>query len=563
MKHPNIKLLLLVLITVLISCEPQKEQVELSGEQKTIIENLMARAKVPGLQLGFFNGNKEWVYAGGYSNLSDAAPISTSTVFRANDLGYSIIAALCFRLAEENELDLTQAITEDFQDPRLGSSTFNHLVSYQNLLSHTSGLPIWSEAEDTISITNVPGETWNYSHLGYEWIIKGLEAKFNTSIQQLANQWVFDPLDMSSSFFGNAEPSNAAKGHDLIGRVKAPGRTNTSTFYTNVGDYLNVIRAFSEGFFSDESQKALAQSLAKVNVWEDETSEQLVSWGPGLGIQTGNGGVALWQYSDDLTMKSFSIVFPERNTGLVLLTNSENGLSIGENLSGLFFDDQLPALDWLDLQPYDDPSWQARLKLESAFAFDDSLSVGATYNDLFENQPDELNNALFNNVIWSFFKRNELDAAERLARIHLEYFPSTANTYIRLGETLGFKNEYGPSWENYQKAMELDPETSRLIMPRFPWYTEATIAMQETQELPLSLFVGNYGKSTVSIANNQLILADGRYEQVDLKRIGNTLFDLNAAETYRINFTVSDGVVIGLEKSYLSGERVTEMKNPI
>lgn len=564
MKHSNIRLLLVVLtVTTMISCDSQKARTQLSKEQETAIEDLMNDAKIPGIQIGYWNNEEEFIFTRGYANLADSSKITEKTLFHANDLGYSVITAICFRLAEENQLDLNQSIAVDYQDERLVNGTYNHLISYSHLLSHTSGLPVWAEANEPLEITDVPGETWNYSHLGFEWITNALETKFNSSLQALANQWVFQPLSISNSFFESEMAGDIATGHDLIGRNRAPGITNSTTFFTNAEDFLKILRAYSRGFFKAKSIKTQAQTMAHVSVWEDETTETQVSWGPGLGIQSGAEGQALWQYSDDQTMKSFAIVYPEKNEGWVVLTNSENGFSISSNLSRLFFDHALASLDWLDFESYINSDWQTRRVLESAFAFGDSVSALDTYTQILSSQSDQLNDALINNIIWSFFERNELDAAERLARLHIKQFPNRANTYIRLGETQGFQSKYELSWESYQKALELDPESSRQIMPRFPWYREATSALQEKQVLPLDLFIGAFESSTVNLDNNQLTYTDDDYENVLLKRIGNTLFDLELPVTFRLNFVVKDGKVEKLEKSYLSGERTFESKKSI
>lgn len=564
MKHSNIKLLLVVLtVTTMISCDSQKVRSQLSREQETAIEGLMNDAKIPGIQIGYWNNDEESIFAGGYANLADSSKVTEKTLFRANDLGYSVITAICFRLAEENQLDLNQSIAVDYQDERLVNGTYNHLITYNHLLSHTSGLPVWAEANEPLEIVDVPGETWNYSHLGFEWITKALETKFNSSLQAVANQWIFEPLSISNSFFGNEMADNIATGHDLIGRNRAPGITNPTTFFTNADDFLKILSAYSGDFFKTESIKTQAQTLAQVSVWEDETTETKVSWGPGLGIQSGAEGPALWQYSDDQTMKSFAIVYPEKNEGWVVLTNGENGFSISADLSRLFFNHPLASLDWLDFESYNNSDWQTRRVLESAFAFGDSVSALETYTQIFRSQSDQLNDALVNNIIWSFFERNELEAAERLARLHIRQFPGKANTYIRLGEVLGFQSKYELSWESYQKALELDPESSRQIMPRFPWYREATSALHEKQELPLEFFIGAFESSTVNVDNNQLTYTDDDYENVPLKRIGNTMFDLELPVTFRLNFVMKDGQVEKLEKSYLSGERSLESKKSI
>lgn len=564
MKDSNIKCLLLVITAVtLISCRPEKLRTELSAEQITSIEELMEVSRVPGLQIGYFNGNEKSIYAGGTTDLTTGSEVNEQTLFRANDLGYSVITAICFRLAEDNQIDLNQPISEDYQDSRLENGAYNHLITYNHLLSHTSGLPIWAGINESIEIITVPGETWNYSHLGFEWITKGLESKFNSSIHDLANQWVFQPLGMQSSFFGNESAGNVAVGHDLIGRNRSPGISNATTFFTNAGDYLKLLEAFADDFFDAVSKKGLNQSLAQVSIWEDETEPTLVTWGPGLGIQSGNDGQALWQYSDEQTLQSFAIVYPESNTGWVILCNSENGLAISKALAKLFFSSELAALNWLDFETYSSPGWQTRRTLESAFAFGDSLGAKETYKKIMANEPDELNDALLNNIIWSFFERNELSAAERLARLHIAHFPDKANTYIRLGEALAFQSKYAQSWTIYQQAMQLDPESSRQIMPRFPWHAEATQAMLESQELPLGLLTGSFVNSLVEIENDQLVYSDETYEKIPLKRIGNSLFDLDAAATFRIRFMMKNGEVVGIEKSHLNGDRSTESKRSI
>lgn len=564
MKHSNIKLLLLAFTAItVISCDQEKASTELSQEQQSKIESLLDVAKIPGIQLGYFDSEQTMNYATGYTNLADSSKVTANTLFRANDLGYSVIAAICLRLTEENELDLNQSIAEDYQDPRLISGTYNYLITYNHLLSHTSGLPIWAGVDEALEITHVPGETWNYSHLGFEWIRNALEAKFNSSIQELASQWVFQPLEIKNAIFQSESPASTAKGHDLIGRQKAPGITNAVSFYTSASDFIKILNSFSNGFFKTESTQSLLQTMGIMSVWEDEPASSLVSWGPGLGIQSGNEGQALWQYSDEQTFKSFSIVYPDTKTGLVVLTNSENGFAVLDTLTKFLFTQGLASLDWLDFESYESPEWQTRRALESAFAFGDESTAREAYNQVLANKPDELNDAVLNNVIWSFFDRNELYAAERLARVHLENFPNTANTYVRLGETLGFQSKYAPSWESYTKAMELDPETSREIMPRFPWHMEATSVMQETQELPAGLFTGTFQNSQVTIENDQLVYSDEQYQGIRLNRIGNTLFDLEGAVTFRINFVLKNGQVEGIEKSYLSGERTTEAKASI
>ena len=557
MNHPNIKLLILALVLIgMVNCESPKEISSLSTEKSQIVDQLITDANIPGIQIAYFDNHGTTTYATGFKSLGDSSLLNAETTFLANDLGYSAIAAICFRLSEAGELRLDQAIFEDFQDARLVNESLAHLITYNHALSHTAGLPIWAEEEEAITIESVPGEIWNYSHTGYQLIQKALEIRFGTTIQSLAEKWVFEPLTMNASSFVAGIELNTATGHDLVGRNKVG---DSQKFFTTASDQAKLLNALmGRSFLNADSQKQLQISLGKANAWGGDEINDLISWGPGFGIQSKDGKIALWQYSDDHISMSFSIIYPEQKKGLVLLTNSENGLSIGKEISNLFFDEQIWALDWLAYDSYKNPERKIRIELESAFANQNLNQAAQVYRNILEEQYDLLTDELISNIVWSFFSNNQLDEAESLVRLHLEQYPTSDGAHMRLGEILGFKSEYQKSWQSYQRAMELNPGLSSFIMPRFPWYIEATNVLQEEHSMPLTNFVGSFDKSKITLNNGALFFSDNIHSNIALKRIGNTLFDLETAETFRVVFLIKDEKVIGLERSFLDGNRTLE-----
>ena len=53
-----------------------------------------------------------------------------------------------------------------------------------------------------------------------------------------------------------------------------------------------------------------------------------VSWGLGVGIKRGNEGKSLWHWGSNPGSKSLMVYYPEKGSGIVVLTNNENGSEI-------------------------------------------------------------------------------------------------------------------------------------------------------------------------------------------------------------------------------------------
>ena len=90
----------------------------------------------------------------------------------------------------------------------------------------------------------------------------------------------------------------------------------------------------------------LATFLAEVaapRLLNEETASQLhtpqiainedFSWGLGIGIQHGDQGEALWQNGMTPGFRSLMVIYPEHQWGVVVLTNSDDGLSVAYDVA--------------------------------------------------------------------------------------------------------------------------------------------------------------------------------------------------------------------------------------
>src|SRR5690349_19949797 len=57
-----------------------------------------------------------------------------------------------------------------------------------------------------------------------------------------------------------------------------------------------------------------------------------VFWGLGVGIQQSRDGKSLWYGGDNGAFKCYMLAYPKQKIAIVIFTNSENGLSITEEV---------------------------------------------------------------------------------------------------------------------------------------------------------------------------------------------------------------------------------------
>ena len=81
-----------------------------------------------------------------------------------------------------------------------------------------------------------------------------------------------------------------------------------------------------------------------------------IFWGLGFGIEQTAEGESLWHWGDNGVFKAFFVVRPATRSGVVYMTNSENGLSIARQILAQTLGGEQPAFDWLKYDNYDSPA---------------------------------------------------------------------------------------------------------------------------------------------------------------------------------------------------------------
>ncbi|MDM8002171.1 MAG: serine hydrolase domain-containing protein, partial [Bacteroidota bacterium] len=158
-----------------------------------------------------------WSGATGYSNLADSTPVTVSTAFRAASMTKSFTALAILRLRDEGKLRLDDPVSKWL--PELDSLRYLSddapVLTIRQLLTHTGGFPQddpWADRQlgtteeelsdmirDGLSMSNVPGITYEYSNLGYTLLGRIIKAVTGIPYQSYIDSVVFRPLGMNST----------------------------------------------------------------------------------------------------------------------------------------------------------------------------------------------------------------------------------------------------------------------------------------------------------------------------------------------------------------------------
>ncbi len=549
-----IKFSLLPLLFI-VGCE--RKNIVISEEQAKQIDDLVNGGMISGLQLAYFDKNNDFTYTSGHRKLEDSSAVNDATIFESASLSSLATALLTLKLADEGIVELHQPIAEIFRYERLAEDPYYFKITFAHLLSHTSGLPNWSP--DTLYLGSIPGLEWQYSTEGYVLLAKALEEKLGTPFGDLCRKWVFEPLQLTRSEFvwKDEFASNVATGHTDIDRAvditKYEEANAGFSLYTTASDYSKLLQATAGDFLQNITIDSLTSMVQPIMSWDGTPTG--LGWSYTLGVQQGESSRLLWHWGDNLNFKSLAIMDANSNKGLVFFTNSANGLSIARELVGTFFQESMTALDWLDYPSYKEQDHQLAIQVKKTFYWQDSSKASSAYLDMI-SAGAKIDDNLMNNTVWSFFEMKELRKAATIVEAHLAQFPESSEAWARKGEVLGFDHRYQESWLAYQKAMELDPEISKTILPRFPWYQEANRALNDrAQRLDLSRYAGQYGSIVLRVENGELLYSDEYNDDIPLYRLSNKYFDLTNLETYRIEFSLSPGGPTAVTRSHLTGLR--------
>ncbi|HEX9234096.1 MAG TPA: serine hydrolase domain-containing protein [Candidatus Acidoferrum sp.] len=307
------------------------------------IPDLMSQADIPGLSIAVLrNGHTAWLRNFGVKNTKTKEPVTDDTVFEAASLSKPVFAYAVLKLIDQGKLGLDVPLSSYLPKPYIEGDDRLAKITARIVLSHRTGFRNWRGEGNPLAIYFTPGERFSYSGEGFIYLQHVVEQIEGKPLNDVMTQLVFTPLRMaSSSYVWHADfDERTATGHDGdampqdLWKPKDAGAA--STLNTTAHDYALFVAAILNrvGLKPSSLREMETPQIAvdpECTNCTDRTPKQLsknIFWGLGWGIVRNRHSETLWHWGDNGAFKCFVIADPAHKSGMVMFTNSQNGLAI-------------------------------------------------------------------------------------------------------------------------------------------------------------------------------------------------------------------------------------------
>ena len=339
--------------------------------EKLSLDSRMQFYKVPGASVAVLDKNRlEWARGYGVRDGHSREPVMADTMFQAGALGRPVAAFAALKLVDKGRLELDDDIGKLLRRATLppsgagapGKVTVRGLLSQAEIFPD-AGLPGYAPDVRTPSLVALleggvpsapPPVEVQADGAGYAYLQALLEDVTATTFPALMKESVLDPLGLRNSTFDVPLPEAmriaAASGHGREGRPEE-------------GKWLNYPAAAAAGLWSTPSDLATFASDAletatgkdgrvlSTGLARAMLTPQSENRGFGFVIDGAGQDVRFHLEGRTRGFRCALVVYPYKGQGVVVMTNSENGaLLIEEVLRAVS-----AAYEWPDFKPLERP----------------------------------------------------------------------------------------------------------------------------------------------------------------------------------------------------------------
>jgi serine-type D-Ala-D-Ala carboxypeptidase/endopeptidase len=351
------------------------------------IQTLMNAANVQGLAITIFN-SREAVYKKtfGYKRIDTKQPIQTSTNIYGASLSKPVFAVLVLKLVEEGVLDLDKPLQEylpkpiyDYTPTKKWHDNYSDLkadslypkITARMCLDHTTGFSNWRwyETDQKLRVNFTPGTKYNYSGEGMVFLQVVLEHLLGTSLEELMQKKIFIPLRMNRSSYQwqTKFEDDYCLGHQSTGKLYEKDKDNdaraASTLETTLDDYTKFVEAVLKGtllkeqttneMFTPQIRLRSIQQFGPLQFRDSSGNDAIqLSYGLGWGLLQSPYGTGAFKEGHGDGFQHYTILFPKTGTGILIMTNSDNGESIFKELLEITIGDIYTPWYWENYIPY-------------------------------------------------------------------------------------------------------------------------------------------------------------------------------------------------------------------
>jgi CubicO group peptidase (beta-lactamase class C family) len=274
----------------------------------------------------------------GKKNEAEATTVDSDTRFPASSLSKILFTYLVLQLVKDGKLDLDEPLHETLPYERfLVDGEYPEKakrITARHVLSHTTGLPnLGAGLSSTLRFNpeSELGEGYSYSGEALLYLQKVIETKMGKDLEELAKEYVFDPLGMERSTFlpQPADDTNVVAVHTALGHPTPiykvePELCSAGSLLTTGEDFSKFMGAWLENIDDPIIGQAFKPTSA------DDFPTCGLGWHIYRNKDTGE--VIAYQFGENPNTRAFVAINLTEKKGAVFFTNSENGMSIAHQV---------------------------------------------------------------------------------------------------------------------------------------------------------------------------------------------------------------------------------------
>ena len=436
------------------------------------ISSLMKKTNIPGLSISVIKGGKIDFSKGiGVKNANSKEPVDENTIYEACSLSKPVFAYAVLKMVEKGIIDLDKKlmsyvtdeyIEKNFLRTKIEDENFRKITA-RNILTHTPGFPNW-RGRDNLNINFTPGEKFSYSGEGYVFLQKVVESILEKPLNDIMSEYVFIPLKMDNSSYIWMEKfeNNFSQKHNFLGSPTGKFKPRTAnaaaSLHTTAVDYAKFICAIiNNNGLAEETISQMLDSQTKVTSQITDN----VYWGLGWGVEKDDAKY-FWHWGDNGDFKCFVMASAEKRDGIVYFANSNNGLSIAEEIVKLTLHGHHPAfsIDILKGYPRHDSPVFAFAEILKNDGVDEAIKRIRELDKKETSGEPILPENNLNMLGYFYLRSNNIYDAIKLFKLNVELYPESYNVYDSLGEAYMKKGDKELAIKNYEKSIELNPDNT-------------------------------------------------------------------------------------------------------
>jgi len=312
----------------------------------------MKRLDVPGVSIAVWH-NDSVVSAGlGVTSVEHPLPVTADTLFQVGSISKTFTGTMLMQLAEAGKIDLDTPVKTYLPKFKMADSNVTANLTTRHLLTHTGGwmgdyfndlgnndnaLELMVKSLRMLPQISPLGTLWSYNNAGFNIAGRLIEVLTNQTYEQAAQQMLFNPLKLSKSFF---YPNDAILTQRFaVGHQKWPDGVRVATPWAigraanavgGVVSTVNDLMRYAQ--FHSGNGNAIIERSSLLAMRTAQTSaggrgDMGITWfirQHGDVTSYGHGGATKGQ-------KATFRFIPDKQFGIAILTNSDDGGIIGDN----------------------------------------------------------------------------------------------------------------------------------------------------------------------------------------------------------------------------------------